>query len=102
MSHSFLSISTDLIPQETKDNIPTFHMGLFSNDKSRMLIDGYNAKGEIVHPKSVMLSWLQWDIDPESVLEDILSDAVEYTKEQIKAEQRDTKSIWYVEQEELI
>lgn len=89
MNHSFLSIDRDLLPEQ----------GLVSNDKSRVLIDGYNAKGETVHPRSVMLQWLQWDIDPESMLEDILHDAIEYTAEEIKAEQRDINSIWYVEPE---
>ena len=44
MAHTFLSLDMDLIPQSTKDNVPTFWQGLFSNDQSRILIDGYNDK----------------------------------------------------------
>jgi hypothetical protein len=37
--HTFLSLNIDLIPQSTKDNVPTFYSALFSNDSTRMLID---------------------------------------------------------------
>ena len=54
MAHSFLSLDMNIIPQSTKDNVPTFNSALFSNDNSRMLIDGRNGKGELVHPMTVL------------------------------------------------
>lgn len=32
MAHSFLAILVGPIPQTTKDNVPTFWQGVFSND----------------------------------------------------------------------
>lgn len=99
MPHTFLALDMDLIPQLTKDNVPTFWQGLFSNDNSRMLIDGYNDERELVHSQVVLDAWLQWEDNPQEVQEQLLSTATEYTTEEIKAEQKDTNSIWYVEPE---
>lgn len=96
MAHTFLSLDMNLIPQTTKDYVPTFWGGLFSNDNSRMLIDGYNDKREIVHPQSTFDSWLQWSDNPKEVQESILSSAIEYTSAEIKAEIKNPESIWYV------
>lgn len=86
-----------LIPQSTKDNVPTFWKGMFSNDNSRMMIDGYNDKGVLVHPQSVLDAWLQWSDDPSSVQESLISNAIEYTADEIRIEQADQNSIWYIE-----
>ena len=102
MSHTFLSLDMVLIPQSTKDNVPTFYKGMFSNDNSRMLIDGRNKNGELVHPIQVLKAWTQWSDDPQQVIDDIISASVEYTREQIKAEQVDVNSIWYIDPEELV
>ncbi len=102
MSHTFLALDMNLIPQATKDNIPTFWQGVFSNDMSRMLIDGYNDKRELVHPQATMITWLQWESDPQTTQQALLDSAVEYTSEQIKAEQQDVNSIWYIEPEEIV
>lgn len=95
--HTFLSLDMALIPQSTKDNVPTFLLGLFSNDKSRMLIDGYNEQKELVHPQSTFDTWLQWEENPKETLKTILSTFIEYTREQILIEKQDINSIWYVE-----
>jgi hypothetical protein len=114
MAHTFLALDMLKIPQETKDNVPTFWMGLFSNDgikdsegswvkePSRMLIDGYNDNNELVHPMPVLRAWTQWATNPDEVIQTLLDTAEEYTKEEIKAAKIDVDSIWYVEPEELI
>jgi len=102
MAHTFLSLDMNLIPQSTKDNVPTFYSALFSNDNSRMLIDGRNDKGELVHPMSVLLKWTQWDTDPESTIQALLDDAIEHTPEEFNALKSDVDSIWYVETKALI
>ena len=102
MAHSFLSLDMNLIPQSTKDNVPTFYSALFSNDNSRMLIDGRNSKGELVHPMTVLLAWTQWSANPSEAVQAILDDAIEYTADEFNALRSDVNSIWYVEPEALI
>lgn len=102
MAHTFLSLDMDLIPQSTKDNVPTFWQGLFSNDQSRILIDGYNDKRELVHPKETFTTWLQWSVNPQEIITQLLSTAIEYTQKELKEEQKNIDSIWYVELEGLI
>ena len=100
--HTFLALDMNTIPQATKDNVPTFWCGLFSNDKSRMLIDGYNEQRQLVHPQSTMSAWLKWSGNPLEIQEALLSEAQELTIGQLKLEQQDINSIWYVEPEEFI
>lgn len=107
--HTFLALDVALIPQQTKDNIPTFWNAVFSKDgvknddgswlkePSRMLLDGYNDNRELVHSNYVLMYWLQWEDDPSSKLSEILSTAIEYTKEQYKTEKLNPLSIWYEE-----
>jgi len=102
MAHTFLSLDMDLIPQSTKDNVPTFYSALFSNDNLRVLIDGRNDKGQLVHPMGVLLSWTQWSENPSEVVQLLLDDAIEYTVEEFNTLKNDVDSIWYVEQEGLI
>ena len=102
MAHSFLSLDMNLIPQSTKDNVPTFYSALFSNDNSRMLIDGRNGNGELVHPMTVLLAWTQWSANPSEAVQAILDDAIEYTADEFNALRSDVNSIWYVEPEALV
>ena len=102
MSHTFLSLDMNLIPQATKDNVPTFYSGLFSNDNSRMLIDGRNANGDLVHSWGVLLSWLQWEVDPMATLNLIVDNSIEYTTAEFNTEKSKLESIWYVNNEALI
>ena len=102
MAHSFLSLDMNLIPQSTKDNVPTFYSALFSNDNSRMLIDGRNGNGELVHPMTVLLAWTQWSANPSEVVQAILDDAIEYTSDEFHALRSDINSIWYVEPEAIV
>ena len=92
----------NLIPQSTKDNVPTFYSALFSNDNSRMLIDGRNGNGELVHPMTVLLAWTQWSENPSEAVQAILDDAIEYTADEFNALRSDVNSIWYVEPEALV
>lgn len=100
MAHTVLSLGMNLISQATKDNVPTFSSGLFSNDMSRILIDGYNDKGVMVHPMPVLLAWTQWDDNPASTIQTLLDDAIEYTAAEFTALKNDVDSIWYVEKKE--
>jgi hypothetical protein len=102
MSHTFLSLGMNLIPQATKDNVPTFYSALFSNDNSRMLIDGRNDKGELVHSWEVLLAWLQWESDPLATLDLIIDGSIEYTAQEFNVIKNDVDSIWYVEQEVIL
>ncbi len=102
MPHTFLSLDMNLIPQSTKDNVPTFWQGLFSNDKSRMLIDGKNDKGDLVHPTQVLQAWLQWSDNPDEKIQQILSTSIEYTREEYLTLKDNANSIWYVEPEVYI
>jgi len=101
MAHSFLSLDMNLIPQSTKDNVPTFYSALFSNDNSRMLIDGRNGNGELVHPMTVLLAWTQWSANPSEVVQAILDDAIEYTADEFHTLRSGVDSIWYVDVEAL-
>tara|TARA_R110002096_G_C14257075_1_gene694318 strand:+ start:98 stop:373 length:276 start_codon:yes stop_codon:yes gene_type:complete len=87
-----------LIPQATKDNVPTFASSLFSNDNSRVLMDGYNELHDMVHTTETSLAWLQWETDPASTLETILASAIEYTYDEYIIEKNDVSSIWYAEE----
>lgn len=101
-----------LIPNETKNNVPTFWGARFSNDgvlgmggvytnePTRILIDGYNEDGELVHPDFVLRSWLGWSENHDEIISEILSTAIEYTKDEFIARTKDVNSIWYVEYEE--
>lgn len=99
MAHTFLSLDMNLIPQSTKDNVPTFWQGLFSNDNSRMLIDGRNTKRELVHPTATLTAWLQWSDNPDAILQQILYTSIEYHKSEYSTLKNDVNSIWYVEGE---
>jgi len=97
MAHNFLALKRSFIPQATQDNIPNFWMGKFSNDQSRLLIDGYNEDGVLVHPQEQLDAWLQWEDDPMATQELLLSTAIEYTKDEMLAEFDKPESIWYSE-----
>lgn len=84
------------IPASTKNNVPSFWGGVFSNDKSRMLIDGLNTSGELVHANSALMSWLQWESNPQATLNIILSTSIEYTQEQYEELTNDDNSIWHM------
>lgn len=96
MPHTFLSLDMNLIPQSTKDNVPTFWQGLFSNDKSRMLIDGRNESGNLVHPTQVLQAWLQWSDNPDDLIKQIIDSSIEYTKSEYLTLKDGVSSIWYV------
>ena len=99
--HTFLSLDMNLIPQWTKDNVPTFYSGRFSNDNSRMLLDGKNSNSELVHAQFILNAWLGGELDKTLTLNTILDNAIEYTRDEFIALTLDINSIWYVQPEEV-
>lgn len=109
MAHDFLSLDMKKIPAETKANVLNFWKGLFSNDgeydesgkmtkePSRMLFDGYNDKGELVHPQKSIDAWLQWSVNAVELQDSLFGTATRHTKEEFKALRVDVNSIWYVD-----
>lgn len=110
--HTFLSLDMSLIPQSTKDNALCFWGARFSNDgtlkenpqqnespyqiePTRLLLDGKNENGELVHPQSTFNKWLQWSTNPNEIKNMILSNAMEFTKEEFETLSSDPNSIWY-------
>ncbi len=105
--HTFLSLDVSIIPKETKEKVDGFWRGKFSNDgkigdngsyevePSRLLIDGYNEKGELVHPQSTLDYWLQWSENPEQIQWELLNTAVHYDQKEIKSLKNNPESIWY-------
>lgn len=100
MSHTFLALDTSLIPQATKDNVPTYSQGCFSNDGHFLMIPAYNEQGVLVHPQATFNVWLQWESDPQATLQLILDNAIEYSLEQLQSMREDPNSIWHVEGEQ--
>jgi hypothetical protein len=119
MSHTFLSLDNSKVPAETKLYVPGYS-DLLSNDNSRILIDGYkldiNGKYErftgdilglngelisvvnervIAHLTLTFQMWLQWSENPQAIFDELLSTAIEYTKEQLVTERKDMNSIWH-------
>ena len=97
MAHTFLAFDMLRIPQATKDNIPNFWLGKFSNDQSRLLIDGYNEQRELVQPEELINVWLQWEEDPQAAFASLMNNSIEYTKDEMLAEFEKPESIWYSE-----
>lgn len=83
--HGFLMVPTALIPQWTKDNVPNYSLGLFSNDNSLMLIDD-------AHPVNTYQKWLGPNFH---MLETIMAASVSVTAEQFQAMCVDPLSVWY-------
>lgn len=89
--HSFLSIPVSAIPEETKNNMPTYDKGYFSNDGSQLLIDD-------AHPDETFAKWLGMISDEQGCAEKIAyirSLSTPYSKEQFQEELNNPESIWY-------
>jgi len=95
MLSTFLALDMNLIPQATKDSVPNFWDNKFSNDNLRILLPGYNEIGELRQDSEKILLWLQWDDNPKKTLISLLSTAMEYTKDEIEAEFKNSESIWF-------
>ena len=87
--HGFLIIPTSIIPEWTKKNVPTYHMGRFSNDGAFMLIDD-------AHPEATYRKWLGPNI---GALDGILAAAVSVTAEDFKALEASQPGLWGGENE---
>ena len=95
MAHTFLALDMALIPQDTKDYIPNFWLGKFSNNQERLLIDGYNEQRELVQPDELINVWLQWEDNPQETFTIIMESSTEYTKDEMLLEFNNEESIWY-------
>jgi hypothetical protein len=83
--HGFLIIPTSIIPEWTKKNVPTYHLGRFSNDGAFMLIDD-------AHPATTYAKWLGPNI---AELDTIMDASSPVTAEQINILSLDPSSIWF-------
>lgn len=95
--HDFVALKVSDIPDSTKANITTFGNLPFSNDFSRVLLDGYNEQNELVHPDWVLNAWLKWEPEEtrQAIIDNLISGAIRLTKAQLEAERRNENSIWY-------
>lgn len=82
---TYLAIPVEIIPDWTKQNVPTYSLGRFSNDGAYMLID--NA-----HPISTYEKWLGPNI---GLLDSIIAASYSLAQEEFAALALDPQSIWY-------
>jgi len=82
---TYLAIPVAVIPDWTKQNIPTYPLGLFSNDGAYMLID--NA-----HPLSTYEKWLGPNI---ALLDSIIAASTVYSHDEINELKLQPDSIWF-------
>jgi hypothetical protein len=82
---TYLAIPVEIIPDWTKQNVPTYPLGRFSNDGAYMLID--NA-----HPISTYERWLGPNI---GLLDSIIAASEVLTHDEIIALSNDPQSIWF-------
>ncbi len=104
MSHSFLALKVADIPFATFDNVLRHYPTgmIYSNDKgSRLLLDGYNAQRQLVHLPEILLSWVQWEEDPEAALSLLIDGADEYTYDEYLKLKNNPNSIWYEDESNL-
>lgn len=116
--HTFLSLDMSLIPQSTKDNALGFWGARFSNDgtlkenpqpnenpyliePTRLLLDGRNESGDLVHTDATFNAWLKHESNPQGLKDLILSYAIEYNRTQLDDLTENPNSIWYSEQVEI-
>jgi len=97
MSYSLLALDVDLIPESTKNNMPLFWQSKFSIDNKYLLMAGYDDNRKLVHSDDSLLKWIGSEPDPQKVLDDLLSTAIEYTSEEYQILLHDSNSIWYEE-----
>jgi hypothetical protein len=101
MAHNYMPLSVALIPEETKARAPTFKLGCFSNESKRYLIPAYLESGKLCHNQELLLSWLQWEYDPQLTLDSLIEEATPYimTLDELKVSRLNPDSIWYVQPE---
>ena len=88
MSHSYLIIKVEWIPEWTKNNVPTYPLARFNNDGTKMILD--NA-----HPVSTFLRWLGECEDPEGTLQFMLQNSEHVTKDKFYSMQNNPLSEWH-------
>lgn len=91
----WFSLDVSLIPESTKQ-IPAYALNKFSNDGSRILIGGY-PDGAIDPSDETINRWLAEETVENrlSIINNLMSTAITYTKDQYFAEIRNPSSIWH-------
>lgn len=92
MSHSYLIIKTEWVPEWTKQNVPTYPLARFNNDGTEIIIDD-------AHPTSTFLKWLGHADDAESTLNFMLENSIKVGKEEFLYMQKDPLSSWHVQED---
>lgn len=82
--HNFLMLPVSVIPEWTKQNVPTYNLGRFSNDGQFMLIDD-------AHPLSTYQKWLGPNIN---MLDSILAAAIRVTAAEFKNIEESQPDLW--------
>ncbi len=82
---TYLAIPVSIIPEWTKQNVPTYPLGRFSNDGQYMLID--NA-----HPLGTYERWLGPNI---GLLDSIIAASTLLTHDEVVSLSADSGSIWH-------
>ena len=90
MSHGYLIIKTEWVPEWTKQNAPTYSLARFNNDGTKMIID--NA-----HPISTFLKWLGECEDPDGTLQFMLFNSEFVTADNFYLTQSSPLSEWHSE-----
>ena len=88
MSHSYLVIKTDWIPEWTKTNVPTYSNARFNKDGTKLLLD--NA-----HPISTFLKWVGNTEEAEEQLQFMLLNSDCISSEELYSLSNNPESEWY-------
>ena len=88
MSHNYLAIRTEWVPEWTKQNISTYSSARFNKDGSKLLLD--NA-----HNVSTFLKWMSGVEGAEDILQYMLLNSELITAESFQAFSEDPSNEWY-------
>lgn len=83
--HRFLILPVAVVPEWTKQNVPTYPQARFSNDGQYMILDD-------AHPETTYRKWLGPNADQ---LSSVMSAAVSVTADEFKELESDTGSVWF-------
>jgi hypothetical protein len=83
--HNYLIVPTSIIPEYSKNNVPFYDMGRFSNDGTYLLMDD-------AHPLTTMQKWLGPNF---AMYDEFRAMCQSVTAEEFAAMQNDSSSVWY-------
>ena len=107
--HTHVALRTADIPDSVATLNPNYTDGRFSNDGAYRLIDGYKVDENethildehgakvLVQIPGMLHYWLRGEpaANRDTIIQQILGNAIEYTRSEIRALFKDTQSIWY-------